>query len=356
MQQILELISGWTFNERVEGRRQNKISNDILFNEIKSKINEFSKGEGRELIEDFLTTMKNKWPTVCCYCYEKKDNFRLCNICKNMVCNSDINRLNQNQLMKHPILKKDYFYNGIVCPNCLKFFKNYLPSLNQFTTEIYPHYKYFILAHYHVSSYFSGISFLYHLITNGYIKNIVAHLEYFFEDIEYRNYTDNNIVKAEFTNQLSEFNNNENILNSTANILTQYTANEASYPYPVAEICALQLACKTNKIPLYTFDNAETSGGYPKDGWIKRRLKAHPVIAQRIITESSKHLNAKVFIPIGSEHVQCISPLQQYLPNSCVIQCRIGRGPIEKVVHSKIAKLKYKIPWTNIIELPFLSL
>ncbi|MCP3966181.1 MAG: hypothetical protein GY750_04420 [Lentisphaerae bacterium] len=356
MNQVLNLISELThkgISLANDELTMNFRSKEQVYKEIDSKVSKFSKGKGRELIQVFLVAMKHEEPQVCCCCHQDKKVLKKCNICNNNVCEFDSKKLGRVECLP-PRLKDNHFlYNWIVCDKCRTFFQNYVPIMRTFSEKIYPRYKYFILGHVHTRSYYSGTSFLYHLLTNGYLENIVAFVEHLHSD--FRDYTNNDITRQVFSCQLNNFQNENTVDSNITDVLEQYTNNHAAYFIASPEITALQAVCEMNRVPLYTFDNTATSGGKPQEGWERRRLEANQVIAQRILQESKRHPDAKVFIPIGKDHIRGKFSLQQYLSNSCAIDCSSGRASLTQTNHASSLKAQYKLSWPNLFEYPFFT-
>ncbi len=325
---------------------------------LNPKKSELSNGKARELIIAFLAALKADDTVACCCCKKDSDKFERCIICNNLVCLPHMRPIDHNKFLQLPRLKNNYDKKSKICVQCSMFLKYNISIMDKFLSKIYPRYKYFILGQTHERGEFVGTGFLYQLINNWYLKNTntVAFVEVFFEGEgnKYKNYTDNDKAKEVFINQLGKFNNQHfDVNNGIANVLEQYTANKAVYFTRSPEIKALQSVCKINQVPLYTFDNQATDGGNDKDWHIKRQM-GNELVAKRIIKEASRHPEAKVFIPIGADHIKGEYALQQYLPDSCGIDCILGNPAIIRCSNSTRLSPQYQIKWPNLFQFPFL--
>ncbi|MCP3964770.1 MAG: hypothetical protein GY750_08265 [Lentisphaerae bacterium] len=336
---------------------------DKIIHQLKLKQDKFHDEEVRNLIKTFIQALKSGKSPVCCSCGKIKPQMKICTICNNKMCLSDIKIGNTTKLLLSPRIKKNYSnQKHVICPKCDHFSNKSLTVMKQFMDKIYNKYDYFILGHQHIFGACAGTSFLYQLINNHFLDNIVAFAEIMHIESKYKNYTDNDKMKSIFVNQLMKYNKNLKECHGIANILELYTSNEFVYSASNPELDALTLACYANKVPLYSFDNDKISI-FPAKTYYKDRQIVNKIIATRILRESSRHPNAKVFIPIGGNHIYGENALQQYLPNCCTITCTTGVPYLSSYTPNSHYQKKPKaqlpnfcLSWHNIFLCPFLPL
>ncbi|MCP3964769.1 MAG: hypothetical protein GY750_08270 [Lentisphaerae bacterium] len=338
---------------------------DTIINQFKmqpQKLN-FHDDKARNFIKLYIEALKNDNPLSCCCCGNRKTKLKKCEICNNYVCHSDTVRINFKELSQSPRMSKYYERKQyLACKRCSHFAKESLPVMKYFFERLYQKFDYIILGQEHERGIYAGTSFLYQFINNGYLKTVVTFSEVMFqaESDNFKNYTNNIEVKRLFADQLSQFNQSKITCNNIANVLELYTSNKAAYFSKSPELDALQIICNKHRVPIYTFDNSETVPPLGKGFYLRRQSK-NDMVASRIKHETRRFTGAKAMIPIGKNHISGQFALQQYLPNSCTIQCVVGAPGIRpfranpsrgKAPASQIPQ--YVLSWPNIFTQPFL--
>ncbi|MCP3967032.1 MAG: hypothetical protein GY750_13865 [Lentisphaerae bacterium] len=344
-----------------------KSSQNINFkiSELKRKKEQLSsKGKALALVEAFIKTAKNNGkPPVCCCCSKDNSFHQVCDICHNIVCSSCLKSM---PYFNANLLPRSINNIKISCQRCCSFLKDGVSVVLQFINNIYNKYDYFILAQKHAHDKFSGTSFMYQLINNQYVRDIVVFNEMYYQEGQFRNYTEIDEAMNIFVDQMDKSReqhvNYKNDMGSQSsfyypitNILEQYISNKAAYITNHIELDFLAHCCKVNKVPACIFDNEKTFGGYEKYVWELKRLAANKIIAKRIKREVKRNQMQKGFIPIGFQHVQGRFALQQYLSRSCVINCtEANKFKLKPIKQTPNQIPHYQLHWPNMFKFPFL--
>ncbi|QSH42376.1 hypothetical protein P0136_03080 [Lentisphaerota bacterium ZTH] len=283
-----------------------------LANFIKKEVNpDQLSNEILDLIVMFHKTLKHGVPKLCRVCKSKNVLKRnRCTLCGMMACQEHFKIYNTNALkntLNIDLLKgRLHENNSYICSKCFEFINLGIPIIEKFETKLLPHYKYFVLGQRHTSPYYGAASFLHDFIFYTKNENFVVFKELYVGDDDAPNYTDRNKAQYFFEKKLQQLDySGLGGYKKIANVMSPYISNRFAFKSASdREEQLIIYLCNKKKIPIYTFDNKESSLGRRKQALRNLRIKSNKKFAERIAKEM-KELppQTKAFILIGKDHI-----------------------------------------------------